>query len=64
MEEAVSTGYESSVSATLMVHVHQFERCHDCTAEAFLDAILSADLIIDFEKQRIQEEKGRVERNR
>ena len=61
MDRAVSI--ESSLRATLMVHVYRFENCHDCT-ETLIDAILLGGLVTEYEKQQIQQKKGQIKRNR
>ena len=61
MEQNVSS--ESSLRATLMVHVHEFERCHDCT-DTLVNTLLSVDLVTEFEKQQIQAKPIPIERNR
>ena len=61
MDKTVSS--ESSLTATLMVHVLKFENCRDCT-ETLLRNLLSADLITEFEKQQVEKEPTQIERNR
>ena len=54
---------KSSFTATLMIHVNEFEKCHDCT-KSLTESLSSADLITEFEKQQIQAERTQIERNR
>ena len=61
MEETVSP--ESSLTATLMIHVGEFEKCRDCT-ETLVENLLSAYVISEFERQQIKQETTPIQRNR
>ena len=63
MEHDRDDDSKSSFTATLMIHVNEFEKCHDCT-ESLTENLSSADLITGFEKQRIQVERTQIEKNR